>query len=404
MCDNGQIMKSTDFHSKRVLVRVDLNVPTEDGIVLDDTRIKHTLRTVNFLRTGGAKIILISHMGRTGTYASQLSLRQVMTICEHIYNQKIIFIDDCLSPNAKNIIDAAAPGSIIMLENLRFHIEETKCDVEFAKKLADLGDFYINEAFSVSHRNHASMVEIPKLLPHAFGFSFLDEVSSIDKFLNMDVHPKMSIIGGSKLSTKVKLIKNMVTKVDKIALGGGIAGAFLSYFGNTTFKIFNSDAYDNEIKDIMIQAQTCNCKLIFPVDFSALICNNEDLSHAIISSDSGNASIFDIGPMSVKLFEKEISSSRMVLWNGPVGLFERSPFDFGTKELALHIAKLSREGKITSVIGGGDTGNAMKKFGVDKDMVYLSTAGGAFLMYIEGTELPAIHAMTTYSPLYNLQQ
>jgi len=398
---SNKILES-DLNNKTVIVRVDFNVPTEDGIVLDDSRIRNTLPTINFLKKAGAKIVLLSHMGRSGSYASQLSLRQILTIVEHVYQDKITFIENCLDPNAKETIDALPAGSIVLMENVRFYSEETSCDPEFGKKLAKLGDFYINEAFSVSHRAHASMVELPKILPHAFGFSFLSEVKIIDNFFSQDIHPKMCIIGGSKLSTKVALLKNMVKKVDKIALGGGIAGAFLSHFGNTTFKIFDPKEYADDVNDIIENAKKHNCDLIVPEDFSALIHNNENLGHAIISAGSGNASIFDIGPSTIKLFQKQIAESKMVMWNGPVGLFERSPFDFGTKEIANYIAKLTRDNKITSIIGGGDTGCAMKKFGVEKDMTYMSTAGGAFLMYIEGTRLPAIIAMEDSPNFYAL--
>lgn len=398
---SGAISRN-DLAGKRVIVRTDFNVPIEDGVVLDDARIRNTLQTISFLRSTGAKVVILSHMGRSGAYASQLSLRQVLTIAEHVYQDKITFIEDCLDTTAQKQIDRLPSGSIVLMENVRFYQEESKCDSEFGAKLASLGDFYINEAFPVSHRQHASMVEIPKHLPHAFGFSFLDEIKSIDSFFERQDRPKICIIGGSKLATKVTLLKNMVQKVDKIALGGGIAGAFLSHFGNSTFRIFNPKGYADEVAGIVENAKKHNCELIMPVDFSALIHNNDNLGHAIISSGDGSTSIFDIGPGTVKLFEKQISESKMVMWNGPVGLFERSPFDFGTKKLANYIARLTREGKITSIIGGGDTGSAMKKFGVEKDISYLSTAGGAFLMYVEGTRLPAIAAMEDYPTLYKL--
>lgn len=401
MYTSEAILKN-DLANKKVIVRADFNVPVEDGVVLDDIRIRNTLPTINFLRDAGAKVVILSHMGRSGSYASQLSLRQVLTIAEHVYQDKVTFIDNCLEPTAPKQIDDLPGGSIVMMENVRFYQEESKCDPAFGAKLAALGDFYINEAFSVSHRQHASMVEIPKHLPHAFGFSFLDEIKSIDSFFDTTKCPKICIIGGSKLATKVALLKNMVQKVDKIALGGGIAGAFLSHFGNSTFRIFNPKEYADEVAEIVENAKKHNCELIMPVDFSALIHNNDNLGHAIISSGDGSTSIFDIGPSTVKLFEKHISECKMVMWNGPVGLFERSPFDFGTKKLANYIARLTREEKITSIIGGGDTGNAIKRFGVEKDISYLSTAGGAFLMYVEGTRLPAIAAMEDYPTLYKL--
>ena len=282
---------------------------------------------------------------------------------------------------------------IILLENLRFHSEEEDCNEEFAKKLASLADFYINEAFSVSHRKHASIFAVPKFLPHALGFAFKKEVQVVDNFFQNASSPKMCIIGGSKLSTKIKLLKNLVKKVDKLALGGGIAGAFLAFLGNGALKIFDPKEYRNDVMEIIDNAKAHNCELIMPTDFSALISDQDTIEHSIISSEASNASIFDIGPESVELFKRHINESKVVRWNGPVGLFEKAPFDFGTRILAEHIAQRTRENHLTSVIGGGDTGFAMKKFKVCHDMTYISTAGGAFLSYLEGSELAGITAM-----------
>jgi phosphoglycerate kinase len=203
----------------------------------------------------------------------------------------------------------------------------------------------------------------------------------------------MCLIGGSKLSTKVKLLKNLVKKVHKLALGGGIAGAFLSFLGNKTLKIFDPKEYENDVAEIIENASQYNCELIMPIDFSALINDHDSFKHAIISSENDGASIFDIGPASVDLFKKNIRGSKILLWNGPVGLFERAPFNFGTMSIAKEVAQLTREKQLISIIGGGDTGFAMSKFGVAQDMSHISTAGGAFLSYIEGSELPGIEAM-----------
>ncbi|MCR5225004.1 MAG: phosphoglycerate kinase [Alphaproteobacteria bacterium] len=382
-----------DLRGKKVLVRVDFNVPLNDGIVQDTARIKNVNSTIRYLQESGAKIILMSHLGKTALPNPNQSLRLLKKQVEEEFRSKIVFIDDCVAENAANIIDSASVDDIIMLENLRFHSEEEDCNEEFAKKLASLADFYINEAFSVSHRKHASIFAVPKFLPHALGFAFKKEVQVVDNFFQNAASPKMCIIGGSKLSTKIKLLKNLVKKVDKLALGGGIAGAFLAFLGNGALKIFDPKEYRDDVVEIIENAKEHHCALIMPTDFSALISDRDTIEHSIISSEESNASIFDIGPESVELFKRHINESKVVLWNGPVGLFEKAPFDFGTRILAEHIAQRTRENHLTSVIGGGDTGFAMKKFKVCHDMTYISTAGGAFLSYLEGSELAGITAM-----------
>jgi phosphoglycerate kinase len=381
------------FKNKKVLVRVDFNVPLEDGKVQDNSRIIGALPTIKFLQDGGAKIILISHMGKTTAPSSEQSLKIVLKEVAEAYNSKIVFIDDCLQKNAPAIIDESEAGDIILMENLRFHPEEEKCDFEFAKRLANLADFYVNEAFSVSHRKHASIFGIPQFLPHALGISFRKEIQIINDFLDNAPSPRMCIIGGAKLSTKITLLKNLVKKVDKLALGGGIAGAFLSFLGNSSLKVFNPLEYEKDVKEIIENARQHNCELIMPVDFSALISESGLFHHRIISSENSAATIFDIGPHSVELFRRHLEESKILLWNGPVGLFEKAPFDFGTISLAKEVARLTKAGKLISVVGGGDTRFAMNKFQIIDELSYVSTAGGAFLSYLEGTELPGITAM-----------
>ncbi|MDR2158119.1 MAG: phosphoglycerate kinase [Holosporaceae bacterium] len=381
------------FKNKKVLVRVDFNVPLENGTVQDGSRIRNALPTVKFLQNAGAKIILISHLGKATESNSEQSLRVVADEVAKIYDSKIVFVDDCLSKNAAAIVDESAADDIILMENLRFHPEEEKCDPKFAKCLAGLADFYINEAFSVSHRKHASIFEIPQFLPHAFGLSFQKEIQTVDNFFCNAPSPKMCIIGGAKLSTKITLLKNLVKKVDKLALGGGIAGAFLSFLGNSSLKIFNPREYEKDVAEIVDNARKYNCELILPIDFSALISESGLFHHTIISSESNGATIFDIGPHSVELFRRHLEESKIILWNGPVGLFEKAPFDFGTMSIAKDVARLTKAGKLISILGGGDTRFAMNKFQVIDELSYVSTAGGAFLSYIEGTELPGIVAM-----------
>jgi phosphoglycerate kinase len=390
---NSKIITRNDLRNKKVLVRVDFNLPVDDGVIQDNSRIKNAFPTIKFLKDARAKIILISHFGKT-TYPNHVqSLKIVAKEVAKEYDSDVIFIEDCLSKQAEITINESPVDSIILMENLRFHLGEEKCDVKFAKRLAKLADFYINEAFSTSHRKHASIFAIPRFLPHALGLSFKKEIETMDKFLNNSQSPKMCIIGGAKLSTKINLLKNLVKRVDKLALGGGIAGAFLSFLGNSSLKIFNLREYKNDVMEIIENSRRYNCELIIPVDFSALVSSGGAFHHAIVSSENDNATIFDIGPGSVELFKRHVRESKMVLWNGPVGLFEKAPFDFGTISIAKDVAQLTQDGKLISIIGGGDTSFAMNKFNISRDLSYVSTAGGAFLSYLEGTKLPGLQAM-----------
>lgn len=386
-----EYITAEDLAGKRVLLRADLNVPVQDGVVQDVSRIKNIAPTINFLKKAKAKIILMSHFGKTTVKNESQSLRHVIEPLSKEYNSDVIFVDDCLSDQAAKIIDSASCDNLILLENLRFYKEEENCDMEFAAKIASLGDFYINEAFSVSHRKHASVYGIPKLLPHALGLAFVKEIEVIDNFLNNAKSPKMSIVGGAKLSTKVNLLKNLVKRVNKLALGGGIAGAFLAFLGNTSLKISGHQEFEKEVIEIVGNAKEHGCELIFPIDFCALI--SEKTEKSIITSDNAALSIFDIGPASVELFIENIRQSSTILWNGPVGLFEKEPFDYGTRRIGQEIAKLTREKKVVSIVGGGDTAFATNKFGIAKDLTYQSTSGGAFLAYLEGSKLPGIVAM-----------
>lgn len=386
---NLPFLTINDLKGKKVLVRVDLNVPTQNGSVMDNSRIKHISPTINFLKKSKAKIILISHMGKTSTNNDGESLRIVINELSKAYSSRVIFIDDCLSKDAKKIINDASYEDIILLENLRFYQEEENCDKNFARKLSELADFYINEAFSVSHRKHASICEIQKFLPHAFGIAFLNEITTINNFLSAAKSPKMCIVGGAKLSTKIKFLKNIVKNIDKLAIGGRIAGVFLAFQNNDNFSEFRQEEFDYDIKEILYNSQKFECELILPVDFSALVENNKCVDNA---SYCGHL-VFDIGPKTVKLFKQHISESSSILWNGPLGLFEHPPFDFGTMSIAKEIAILSQKKEFISIIGGGDTAFAMNKFNLSNCMTHVSTSGGAFLAYLEGTELPGIQCM-----------
>lgn len=380
-----------ELSGKVVLVRVDFNVPMDNGIIMDDARIKVPVATIKDLQSRGAKVVLMSHLGNASDKSETQSLRQLISSIEKIYKSSVLFIEDYLDENTRSLIEKSPRNSLILLENLRFYPQEESCDSDFAQKLATLGDFFINEAFSVSHRRHASVFGIPRFLPSDLGENFKKEIKNIGEFFNHSSRKRMAIIGGSKLPTKIKLLKRLVTKVDKLAFGGGIAGAFLSYLKDDPTGIFDFKEYESEVKEIVENARKCGCELIIPTDFSALISTKSD--HAIMRSENSNTTVFDIGPDSVKLLKDHIAASDMVLWNGPVGLFERSPFEFGTKTIAEFIAERTQENKLISIIGGGDTGFAMKKFDVADKMTYISTAGGAFLNYVENEDCPALEAI-----------
>ena len=376
---------------KIVLVRVDFNVPMDDGAIMDDARIRVPLKTVQDLRNRGAKVVLMSHLGKTSNGDKVLSLKQLIPTVEKIYGCPVTFIENYLEKGTRDFISKVPQNDMILFENLRFHKQEEDCDLEFAKKLASLGDVFVNEAFSVSHRKHASVFGIPQFLPSILGENFKKEIKNIETFFNKRSGKRMAIIGGSKLPTKIKLLKKLVSKVDKLALGGGIAGAFLSYLGNESLTLSDPGEYVSDVKEIIDNAKKFGCELIVPTDFSALISSNHD--NAIIRSDNSNTSVFDIGPDSVELLKEHIANSNMVLWNGPVGLFERSPFEFGTKTIAEFIAERTQKHGLISIIGGGDTGFAMKKFNVADKVTCISTAGGAFLTYIEDEDCPALEAI-----------
>lgn len=386
--------------NKKVLIRVDFNVPIQNGIVTDISRLKQVAPTIKFLKKSKAKIILISHLGKTAVDGQGESLKVVIDDLSRIYNSNIVFIDDCLSVNAHAIIESASYEDIILLENLRFYKEEEQCDPAFARKLAALGDFYINEAFSVAHRKHASVYEIPKLLPHAFGISFLQEIKAIDEFLSSAQSPKMCIVGGSKLSTKIKLLKNLTKKVDKLALGGKIATTFLSFRKDPYIPDHEYAEYRLDVEEILDNTKKFGCELVLPTDFISVVEEDVFMANAVLSKSQLNSSILDIGPKSIDFFKQHLRESACVLWNGPVGLFEQTPFDFGTSAIAKEIAKLTKVGKITSIIGGGDTVFALNKCGVADAITHLSTSGGAFLTYLEGSELPG---MKYINDAYKLQ-
>ena len=381
-------IKDVDIEGKRVIVRVDYNVPIVDSKIIDDSRIYQSLDTILYLLQKKAKIILISHLGRpNGKYDANLSLSIVAEKVRQILpSVKLDFIKGEIDNNTKIIIENSKKSEIFLLENLRFDPREEAGDEEFAKNIASLGDVFINDAFSVSHRDHASVSKLAKLLPSAAGFNLAKEANSIQTFLDSAEHPKICIIGGAKVSTKLPLIKNILNGVDKVIVGGGVGVSF-AIVANALNAIdpFKSFSYANEILDLVNTG-----KIYIPEDF----CGIED-EKLFIASKSNNlpGALFDIGPKSIEAIKGFIEESKTVLWNGPVGKFEDERFAVGSREIAKCIAVNTSENRIKSIIGGGDTVAAVNSCKLSKCATYMSTSGGAFLEFLEGKKLPGLQVL-----------
>lgn len=381
-------IKDIDVEGKRVIVRVDYNVPIVDSEITDDSRIYQSLDTILYLLKKNAKIILISHLGRpNGKYDSNLSLNIVAEkISQILPSVKLEFIKGDIDDNTKIIIENSCESKIFLLENVRFNPGEESGDEEFAKNIASLGDVFINDAFSVSHRDHASVSKLAKLLPSAAGFSLAKEAKSIQEFLDSAEHPKVCIIGGAKVSTKLPLIKNILDKVDKVIVGGGVGVSFaIVANGLNAIDPFKSFSYANEILDLVNTG-----KIYIPEDF----CGIED-GKLFIASKSNNipGMLFDIGPRSIETIKEFVCRSKTVLWNGPVGKFEDERFAIGSREIAKCIAVNTSENRVKSIIGGGDTVAAINSCKLSKCATYVSTSGGAFLEFLEGKKLPGLQVL-----------
>lgn len=380
-------LSSLDSSIKRVLVRVDLNVPVKDGKVTDSTRIERIVPTIEALQPANRQIVLLSHFGRPKNgYDEKFSLKQIVPKIEEILKHKVSFISD-MEVN----LDDAKPG-IYLLENTRFYDGEESNSSELANKLAKFADVYVNDAFSASHRAHASTTAIANILPSYAGISLEQELSALSAGLDAPQQPLTAIVGGAKISTKIDLLSNLVKKVDNLVIGGGMANTFLAAKGyDVGASLCEHDAID-KAKQIISAAKEHNCNIVLPIDaivakeFSNDVATYERDIDAIEISDM----ILDIGTKSVEKIKQVINQSKTIIWNGPVGAFEVSNFANGTIAIAQLIAKLTKEGHIVSVAGGGDTVYALSVAGVTSALTYVSTAGGAFLEWMEGKTLPAI--------------
>ena len=383
----------TDIAGKRVLVRVDLNVPVADGKVSDSTRIERVAPTIKELSDKGARVILLAHFGRPkGEPVADQSLSLIAPAVEEVLDQKVAFASDCIGAPAADAITKMENGDILLLENTRFHKGEEKNTPEFVAELARNGDIFVNDAFSAAHRAHASTEGLAHHMPAYAGRTMQAELVALEKGLGKPARPVVAIVGGAKVSTKIDLLSNLVKKVDALVIGGGMANTFLAAQGINVGKSLCEHDLAETAKQIMIDAEAAGCAIVLPVDgvvareFKAGAAN-ETVAITAIPAD---AMVLDVGPKSVEAINGWISKAETLVWNGPLGAFEIEPFDTATVAAARHAAERTRAGKLVSVAGGGDTVSALNHAGVADDFSYVSTAGGAFLEWMEGKELPGV--------------
>jgi phosphoglycerate kinase len=381
---------------KRVLVRVDLNVPMEHGKVTDTTRIDRVLPTLHEIMKGGGKVILLAHFGRPkGGRDEANSLKPVAAALAGRLHHPVAFAADCIGPTTAAAVAALHAGDVLLLENTRFHKGEEKNDPAFAAELAKLGDLYVNDAFSAAHRAHASTEGVAHLLPAFAGRSMQAELEALGKALDAPKRPVVAIIGGAKVSSKLDLLGNLVAKVDALAIGGGMANTFLNARGLQVGKSLCEKDLADTARAILEKADAARCAILLPVDAIVAyhFAANAPSQTFGVDAIPVEGMMLDIGALSVERIKASINEAATVVWNGPVGAFELAGFEHATMALAHHVAQRTKAGKLISVAGGGDTVAALNTAGVADDLTYVSTAGGAFLEWMEGKQLPGVEAL-----------
>ena len=382
---------------KRVLVRTDLNVPAENGKITDTVRIERQAPTIRELSDKGAKVIVLSHFERPkGKVVLSMSLKPVAPALAEAIGRKVAFANDCVGEVAKDAIAKLKDGDVLLLENTRFHPGEESDDVQFAKQVASLGDIFVNDAFSVAHRAHATTAAIAYLMPSAAGRSMEAELSHLHKALDDPERPLMAVIGGAKVSTKITLLENLVKKVETLVIGGAMANTFLAAEGYTVGKsLYEPDHLETARRVISLSVES-GAALLLPTDVVVAHELKRGASHRTVAAREikDNELVLDVGPATVEAFGKRLHNTRTLVWNGPLGAFETPPFDKGTIAAAKLVAERTKSGKLLSVAGGGDTVAALNRAQVTGDLSYVSTAGGAFLEWLEGAELPGVTALT----------
>ena len=386
-------LSETDLSGKRVLIRVDLNVPVDGTRVTDDTRIRRILPTVEAVIAGGGKPILLAHFGRPkGQRVAEMSLGVVVDALAAAAKRTVRFADDCIGDTATKAVEALVDGEILLLENTRYHAGDEKNDATFAKALAANGDVFVNDAFSAAHRAHASTVGIAEFLPAVAGLGMAAELTALDKALSSPERPVVAVVGGAKVSTKLDLIGNLLEKVDAVVIGGGMANTFMAAQGHGVGKSLCEHDMLDTAREIMERAKAAKCDLILPSDVVVAegFAANSPNKVVPASACPDDMMILDAGPDSVAAIVERFKASKTLVWNGPLGAFEIEPFDIATNAAAQAAAKLTEAGALLSVAGGGDTVAALNASGSGDKFSYVSTAGGAFLEWLEGKTLPGV--------------
>jgi phosphoglycerate kinase len=386
-----------DVAGKRVLLRLDLNVPMKDGRVGDPTRIDRSAATVQALVDRGAIVVVLSHFGRPdGKVVPAMSLKPIAeALGVALGGRKVRFAADCVGPVAEKAVAALKPGEVVLLENLRFHPEEEMNDKGFARALAKLGDVYVNDAFSCAHRAHASTEGLAHLLPAAAGLLMRAELEHLALALEQPQRPVAAIVGGAKVSTKLELLGNLVDKMDLLIIGGGMANTFLAALGQEIGKSLAERDMAAAARAVLERAKSVGCDVVLPEDavVAEKFARGVETTTVALSAMPAGRMILDLGPATVATILRRLDSCRTLVWNGPLGAFETPPFDQATLAVALAVARLTREGRLVSVAGGGDTVAALAAAGVANALSYVSTAGGAFLEWLEGKTLPGVKAL-----------
>jgi phosphoglycerate kinase len=392
----SQTLDDASVAGARVLLRADLNVPVADGRVTDATRLERLAPTINELSAKGARVIVLSHFDRPkGKVVPAMSLRPIASALGEVLGKPVGFAEDCIGPDAARAIEAMVAGDVLVLENTRFHAGEEENDPEFAAELAKLADIFVNDAFSAAHRAHASTEGVARILPSYAGRLMQEELAALDSALGNPKRPVAAIVAGSKVSTKLDLLTNLMGKVDILVIGGAMANTFLAAQGHDVgLSLQEKDLHATALK-ILQSAKDSGCEIVLPIDVVVAEKFAANAATQVVGVDAipAGSMALDVGPATVAAFIKRLPAINTILWNGPLGAFETKPFDASTNELAEAIAKATEAGTLISVGGGGDTVSALKLAGAGHRLSYLSSAGGAFLEWMEGKVLPGVEAL-----------
>ena len=386
-------LEDADVRGKPALIRVDFNTPMKDGEVSDDTRLRTAKPTIDHVRELGGKAVLAAHFGRPkGERREEMSLRQVLPALERVLGTVVAFADDCIGPEAERAVAALPAGGVLLLENTRFHKGEEANDTAFSQALANLADIYVNDAFSAAHRAHGSTEGVAHLLPAYAGLAMARELDHLDKALGAPERPVIAVVGGAKVSTKIDLLNNLVARVDALVIGGGMANTFLAAQGKPVGASLCEHDLADTARGVLDKAKAAGCDIILPVDavFARKFEAHADHRTGAADSAAEDEMVLDAGPRTVAAIETAFQGAKTLIWNGPLGAFELLPFDAATVVAAKAAARLARSGALTAVAGGGDTVAALAHAGVKDDFSFVSTAGGAFLEWMEGKDLPGI--------------